>query len=144
MVDLTYQRREVLRRILLAGFQGNQAALIAAMKEQGIQVAQPSMSRDLRALGAVKTDGGYVLREMDHVTPLEALRSLLRDVDSAGPNLILIHCEPGAASAIARALEAEKHEGLVGTVAGDDTVMAAVATKVAGRHIQSRIQALLQ
>ncbi len=144
MVDQTHKRRETLRRLLLAGFKGNQAELIAAMKEQGYPVAQPSISRDLRALGAVKTGGGYILRENDHVTPLDTLRALLRDVKAAGPHLILVGCEPGAASAIARALEAENLDGLVGTVAGDDTVMAAVANKVAGRHVENRILTLLE
>jgi transcriptional regulator of arginine metabolism len=143
MIDQTVERRDALRRMLLAGFQGNQAELRAALKKQGIAAAQPSISRDLRALGAVKTDCGYVLREQDHVTPLEALRSLLRDASSAGPNLVLIRCEPGAASAVARALEAEKHEGMIGSVAGDDTVMVAVSGKVPGRHLQARIQTLL-
>lgn len=143
MVDQTVQRRETLRRILLEGFQGNQAELRAALKKQGIVAAQPSISRDLRALGAVKTDRGYVLREEEHVTPLEALRSLLRDATPAGSNLLLIRCEPGAASAIARALEAEEHEGMVGSVAGDDTVMVAVTGKVSGRQLQARILSLL-
>ncbi len=143
MQDLTSHRREFLRRLLLNGFQGNQADLIAAMKEQGIQAAQPSVSRDLRAIGAVKSGAGYILRETDHVTPLDSLRALLRDVNTAGPNLALIRCEPGAASAIARALEAEALDGMVGTVAGDDTVMVAVANKTAGRRVEKRILALL-
>jgi len=143
MVDQTVQRRDALRHILLAGFQGNQAELRVALKNEGIVAAQPSISRDLRVLGAVKTDRGYVLREQDHVTPLEALRSLLRGSKSAGPNLVLIRCEAGAASAIARALEAEEHEGLVGSVAGDDTVMVAVTGRVTGRQLEARVSALL-
>lgn len=142
-MDQTNQRRQILRRILLAGFQGNQADLIAELAKAGVQAAQPSVSRDLRAIGAVKSGGGYILRDTDHVTPLDALRALLRDVHSAGANLALIRCEPGAASAIARALEAEQIEGLVGTVAGDDTVMVAVENRASGRRVEKRILSLL-
>jgi len=143
MLDQTYLRRDALRQLLLSGFQGTQAALMSALKEQGIAATQPSISRDLRVIGAIKTEAGYALREEDHVTPMEVLAPLLRDVNAAGPNLILIRSEPGAASAIARTLEAEKHQGVVGSVAGDDTVMVAVTGKMAGRKLQGRILNLL-
>ncbi|KAA3606670.1 MAG: arginine repressor [Planctomycetota bacterium] len=136
-------RRQFLREILRKGEAGTQAELQQALAARGLDATQPSISRDLRSLGAIKVGGRYHLHEADRITPLENLRTLLRGVDSAGPHLTLIFCEPGAASAIARALEGEHFPGLAGTVAGDDTVFAAMKTQSAGRDLQRRIAALL-
>ena len=78
------------------------------------------------------------------MTRLEALAVLLRDALPAGPNLVVVRCEPGAASAIARALEAEEADGLIGTVAGDDTVFVAVDQASSGEAIQSQILELVE
>jgi arginine repressor len=54
-----------------------------------------------------------------------------------------VDSEPGAASAVARALEAEGLEGIVGTVAGDDTVLVCLDSKTAQRRVRQRVQELL-
>ena len=72
------------------------------------------------------------------------LRVLLRGAQAAGPNLVCVYGEPGSASAIARALEAEEFDGLVGTVAGDDTVFVAVDRKSSGEAVLALIQSLVE
>lgn len=114
-----------------------------ALAECGVQTTQPVLSRDLRALSAAKRNGVYTLLENDRVTPLENLRSLLRGTCPAGPNMVIVRCEPGAASAVARALEAEGIEGMLGTVAGDDTVFAAVDGEDTGVRVRQRVISLL-
>ena len=136
-------RRRVLERLLARGEPRTQAELAAALEEAGFAAAQPVVSRDLRALGAVKVDGRYALPSEERVTPLQALASLLRSVTPAGPHLVVVGCEPGAASAIARALEAEEGLRMVGSVAGDDTVFVAVSSKKAGDEVRRRIQSLI-
>jgi transcriptional regulator of arginine metabolism len=134
-------RRAAVREILEAAEIRSQAELLAHLERRGLTATQPVLSRDLRALHVSKRDGVYRLSE--RVTPLDALASLLRDARIAGDNLVVIVCEPGAASAIARALEMEGSEGLVGTVAGDDSVFAAVAKRRAGQRIRERVLALI-
>lgn len=136
-------RRRVLTELLEEGAATSQAELIEALEAAGVAATQPVVSRDLRALGAVKHDGRYVLPAADRVTPLESLRSLLREARPAGAHLVVVVCEPGAASAIARALEAEPGLGLLGTVAGDDTVFAAVPHARAGRRLCTLVRGLL-
>lgn len=137
------ERRAVLRRLLRSGAARTQAELARALAAEGIAATQPVLSRDLQAVGAAKREGHYVLPEAERVTPLESLRALLRDAAICGPNLVVVRCEPGAASAIARALDAEGLPGLAGTVAGDDTVLVAATSAAAGKRIRGRVRELL-
>jgi transcriptional regulator of arginine metabolism len=100
----------------------SQAELLTALEQAGHASTQPVVSRDLRVIGAVKAEGRYSLPSEERVTPLQSLKALLRDAQLAGSHLVVVICEPGAASAIARALEAEADLPILGTVAGDDTV----------------------
>lgn len=114
------------------------------LAENGVRTTQPVLSRDLRSLAAVKRNGIYQILEDERITPLENLSGLLRDATVAGPNLAIVHCEPGAASAIARALDSEGLQGTLGTVAGDDTIFIAVRDMEFGAAIVARVQELLQ
>ncbi len=136
-------RRHVIREILEARPIASQEELLTELARRGVQTTQPVLSRDLRSMGVAKRAGTYQLLEEERVTPLGALRSLLRGTVQAGPHLVVVHCEPGAASAVARALESEGPAGLLGTVAGDDTVFVAVADGPAGARVRERVQSFL-
>ena len=137
-------RRSLIRRLLEEHRVANQAELLELLAREGCETTQPVLSRDLRKLHAAKRDGVYVLLdETERVTPLGTLRALLRGARSAGPHLVVVTTEPGAANAIARAMEAEGIDGLVGTLAGDDTVFAAVETPAAGQRLQDLVRTLL-
>lgn len=136
-------RRRALVQILEQGDAQSQAELLEALEQAGHASTQPVVSRDLRVIGAVKSEGRYSLPSEERVTPLESLRALLRDAQLAGSNLVVVVCEPGAASAIARALEAEADLPILGTVAGDDTVFVATASRADGVAIRRRVRALL-
>jgi transcriptional regulator of arginine metabolism len=142
-MSLTQDRRDALRAVLTKRACASQEELLRALAEVGVSTTQPVLSRDLRALSAAKRDGVYTLLESDRVTPLENLRSLLRGTCSAGANMVIVRCEPGAASAVARALEAEGIDGMLGTVAGDDTVFAAVDGEDTGERVRHRVISLL-
>ena len=139
---LTADRRAAIRELLQERAVHSQGELMALLEERGFGCSQPALSRDLRALGVAKVAGGYQLVEEERVTPLTTLRSLLRGTEPV-EHLVLVHCEPGAASAVARALEGEEGLHMVGTVAGDDTVFVAVDSKKAGTEIRRRVQSLL-
>ena len=143
MTSPTEQRRAALRAILAEGEVKSQAELMLRLEELGIPASQPVVSRDLRKLKAAKRDGTYHVHDDERVTPLTALRSLLRG-ESSAPHLALVRCEAGAAHAVARALEAEKIEGVVGTIAGDDTVLVVVTSPTVARRVRRRIADLLE
>lgn len=136
------RRRAAIRELLLAGPVRNQEELLAQLERRGLGASQPVLSRDLRALNVAKRGGYYQLVEEERVTPLEELRSLLRSVEPVS-QFLLVSCEPGAASAVARALDSEELDGLVGTVAGDDTVLVAVKTRASAQRVRRRLQELL-
>ena len=71
-----------------------------------------------------------------------AIEALLREAHPV-QHLVLVRCEPGAASAVARALEAESLHGLLGTLAGDDTVLVAVQSQSDGAQVLRRVEELL-
>ena len=136
------ERRAAIRRLVLEGSIQSQAELRAKLKSAGHRASQPVLSRDLRLLRVAKEAGVYQIREPERVTPLAALKSLLRSIETAR-EFLLLRCEPGAASAVARALEAEELEGVVGTVAGDDTVLVALDSKTAVLRVKKRVALLV-
>jgi len=142
MIAAPATRRALIRELLLDGAAATQDELRQALRKRSIRVSQPVLSRDLQALGAIKQNGAYALAATERVTPLDSLRPLLRSVREAG-NLVVILSEPGSASAIARALEAEQIDGVAGTLAGDDTVFVAVAHRKCARAVRERVAALL-
>ena len=129
------ERRQAIEDILMEQDVRSQGQLAELLADRGIETTQPMLSRDLRSLKVAKRDGCYQLFTSERVTPLEKLESLLRNAVLAGPNLCVVQCEPGAASAVARALEAEQIRGVLGTVAGDDSIFVAVESKVAGGDV---------
>lgn len=136
------ERRAAIRRLVLEDALHSQGELRARLKTAGFRASQPVLSRDLRLLRVAKEAGIYRIREPERVTSLTALKSLLRSSEPAH-ELVLLRCEPGAASAVARALEAEEIEGVVGTVAGDDTVLVALDSKAAAQRVKKRVAQLV-
>jgi transcriptional regulator of arginine metabolism len=118
----------------------SQAELLTLLAAAGLQVTQATLSRDLDELGAVKlrpADGGvpvYVVPEDG--SPLTARREgdaaphrlarlfgeLLTSADASG-NLVVLRTPPGAAQFLASALDRAGLPGVLGTIAGDDTIL---------------------
>jgi len=136
------ERRGAIRRLVLDHSIQSQDELRTLLRAAGFQVSQPVLSRDLRLLRVAKEAGVYRIREPERVTPLSTLKSLLRSA-AVAREFVLLRCEPGAASAVARALEAEELEGVVGTVAGDDTVLVALASKTGVQRVKKRVSSLV-
>ncbi|MEO6711608.1 MAG: hypothetical protein ABIP42_18660 [Planctomycetota bacterium] len=138
----TTERRSVVRDLIENGHYQSQSELHAALAKRGFQASQPVLSRDLRAIKAAKQDGIYTMVPEERFTPLDALQSLVRGHASA-THITLIRTEPGAASAVARAIEADGLLGITGTIAGDDTVLVATSSQAAARRVRARVSALL-
>ena len=141
-MQTTQSRRHTIREILAKGEVRSQTELQELLEGCGIVTSQPVLSRDLRALGVAKQGGSYHVPEEERVTPLTALRSLLRSSHAAS-HFEIVRCEPGAASAVARALEAEGLDGVLGTIAGDDTVLVVLQSAEVGLQVRSRIDSLV-
>jgi transcriptional regulator of arginine metabolism len=101
-----------------------QEELASALKETGIAATQVTLSRDMRELGLVKTAEGY--RELSGDSPVLQFTALasefLQDVRLA-QNQVVLKTAPGHASSVAVALDGAEWPEVVGTIAGDDTIL---------------------
>ena len=134
-------RREAIRQLLQKRPAATQKSLVEALVERGFVATQSSVSRDLREIGAIKTAGGYALPRAAAAgdEELAQVADLLVDLKSAGPNLLVIRTETGAAQRVALALDRCKWPEIVGNVGGDDTVFTATASAAAQRNLITRI-----
>lgn len=126
-------RREALREILRQGGAADHETLVDALAGRGFEVTQSSVSRDLRALGAAKAEGRWVLAEAigggdwgSGSAPTSLVTDAVREVLPAGSNLLVIRTAPAQAGAVGMSIDRARWPGVAGTVAGDDTVFVAV------------------
>jgi len=139
--ELLTERRTILREMLLARPAATQQALVDALKERGFDATQSSVSRDLRELGVVKTARGYELpaASLSGDDEIAKVADLLRELKSAGPNLLIIKTAIGAAQRVALALDRTGWPEIVGNVGGDDTILAATINAAAQHKVIARI-----
>ena len=126
------ERQRLIASVVARRRVGSQHELQGALRSAGCEVTQATISRDIRELRLEKTHDPfgrprYVLpQSVRRADPNEALTSILgqfgRKITSAG-NIVVVHSELGAAPPIARALDQLDHDHIVGTLAGDDTVL---------------------
>lgn len=134
-------RREAIRNLLSSGPAGTQQSVVDALLAQGFEVTQSSVSRDLREIGAIKTATGYVLPSaaVDGDDEVAQVAGLLREINEAGPNLLVIKTAIGAAQRVALALDRCGWPEIVGNVGGDDTVFTATTSAAGQRRITNKI-----
>ena len=126
----------------------SQIELSELLLRDGVQVTQATLSRDLEELGAVKAGGCYVIPE-DGKRPLREaeqaparlirlLRELLTGVDASG-NLAILRTPPGAAQFLASALDRSGLSDVVGTIAGDDTILVVARDVTGGKALADKL-----
>jgi transcriptional regulator of arginine metabolism len=126
------ERQRLIESLISRKRVGTQFELLGALADAGCIVTQATISRDIRQLGLEKMHDHfgrprYVLPHVARRTdPADVLDSILgqfgRKVTPAG-NVVVLQSELGSAPAIARALDQLAHDRIVGTLAGDDTVL---------------------
>ena len=127
-----------------------QEDLVARLAHAGLHVTQATLSRDIKELGLVKTAEGYsttagVAGESAAPTPSlsHLLREFVTDVKEA-QNLLVIRTSAGSAQPVAAALDAEQWSELLGTLAGDDTILVVTSSNKQSRELGQRIRELMQ
>ena len=111
--------------------------LVRALKKRGIAATQVSISRDVAELGLIKAAGVYrpATAENGAADPEMPLRTFVRKVVAAGPHLTVVRCDAGAAPRVGLVLDGLNQPGLVGTLAGDDTVFVASDSAAAQKRL---------
>lgn len=128
-----------------------QAELAAMLRNSGFNVTQATVSRDIRELGLIKTPASKGGQKYEAGTPVnEEQRRFIRvmgesvqSVDTA-QNILVIKTGSGMAMAVALALDNLRLPEVVGTIAGDDTIMAAVRTSEEARILMEKMRSMLE
>jgi len=114
-------RSDTLRTLLSNRQLTTQAEIVSALSAVGHAVNQATVSRELRRLGVEKVDGTYRLPR-----PHAGAR-IHRFVLTAGGCLAVLHTDPAFASVLAQRIDRCGLDGVLGTIAGDDTVFVALS-----------------
>jgi transcriptional regulator of arginine metabolism len=142
------KRRQRLIEYLRDGLAATQDDIVKRLASEGFHATQATVSRDLDDIGAVRRhEGGritYALTERNG-PPVgfgqRVIGELVRSVASSG-NLVVVRTFPGMAPTVGAVLDQSDIAGVLGTVAGDDTVIVVAEEKIGGAKLAERISAL--
>ncbi len=144
------QRQAAILRIVRERRIPNQENLRQALASEGVEVTQATLSRDIRELGLAKLadpqHGAYYAHPTDgalrpglaHVLP-----ALLVSVDGVGP-LLVLKTASGSAGAVTAALDQAGWHEIIGTLAGDDTVLVVTRSERHRQAVARRIEGMLR
>jgi transcriptional regulator of arginine metabolism len=149
MTVTKHQRQHRITKLLEMRAVGSQSHLVELLAGEGIEATQTTVSRDLEELGALKVrlPGGetaYALPELpsQQVAPEDHLRRVLGEwvveADYSG-NLVVLRTPPGSAHVVGSALDRSGFPGVIGTVAGDDTVLVVASEASGGAAVADRL-----
>lgn len=144
-------RQAKIKQIIENQIIETQEDLALALKERNIEVTQATVSRDIKDMQLVKipySTGKYryafqpvakTIHSEDRMKKL--FTEMITKVDYS-ENIVVIHTQPGAASTVCLALDNAKWTEIIGTVAGDDTILAVVKEKIMTESVALRLEAM--
>lgn len=146
------QRQQTIAKLIGRHAVTNQPQLVDLLAADGIAATQATVSRDLEDLGAVKVrvPGGetvYAIPEYEpaRLAPEDQLRRVMgewvAEVKRSG-DLVVLRTPPGCAHVVASALDRSGLEGVLGTVAGDDTLLCVAEEELGGEALAARLRDL--
>jgi transcriptional regulator of arginine metabolism len=143
-------RQKAMLDVIAKHAVATQSEIKELLKARGIGADQATLSRDIKELGLVKTseDGAhYRYAPLESVSPSHHMKAsailarLVRKIECSG-NLLVVKTDPGEASPVGLALDRMSWPEVVGTVAGDDTLLLVVKEGVPARRLAKRIMDL--
>jgi len=146
------ERQHFLKKIIEEQSVGDQNHLLNELKKHGIVTTQATISRDLQEMGFVKVrvePGLYRYKTVEKVSKnlvYNRLRILFKNFVTgikSTNNLILIKTSPGNANSIASLIDGLDHKEILGTIAGDDTILLVVDTDKNRKVVEKEFQDLL-
>jgi transcriptional regulator of arginine metabolism len=144
------QRQQMISRLIEQHQVTSQPELQKLLGKQKIEATQATISRDLEELGAVKVrtaegESVYAIAEYApaRLAPTDQLRRVMSEwvaeVTSSG-TLVVVRTPPGCAHVVASALDRSAMAGLIGTVAGDDTILCVASEDLGGKGLAQRLR----
>ena len=141
-------RQRAVLEALRHGPIASQDDLQRALRKRGFKVGQATLSRDIRDLNLSKTSTGYALGQGESgaglaLPPVQRLvREFVLDVRTA-QNLLVVKTIIGSAQPVAAALDEQQWEEMMGTIAGDDTILIVCPDNKAAKAVATRIEEML-
>ena len=145
------RRLTILSKLVSGRRYSSQEELAKALEREGVSVTQATLSRDLRSLGVIKRPDangrasyelpGPATEQLDRSRQQLDLRAFVNEVKVA-QNLAVVRTPPGHANAVGRAIDLQVSADVVGTVAGDDTVLVVLEDSPAARRFKKELDQL--
>lgn len=145
-------RRRLVRKLISTESITSQHELVDLLEDAGHFVTQATVSRDLDAIGAVKirTSDGKLRYEIpeDPVAVAADEREVVRIIDefldslAVSGNVLVVRTRPGAAHVVAGAIDRARLRGVLGSVAGDDTVLVVADQEIGGQGLLKELDRL--
>lgn len=132
------ERRAVIRTIVRSENVRTQRDLGDKLQSMGYDCTQATVSRDVAEMGLLKSAQGFYMLPEDVVLE-RVLTDMVERVEDAG-NLVIVKTRPGSASVVGEAIDNTEVDGLVGSVAGDNTIMIAAKNEEYALAITKRFQ----
>lgn len=128
-----------------------QTELVEELADEGIRVNQSTISRDIKDLGLIKVhrdEGGYAYALPSNVVELNErslriLREFVESVDGSG-SLAIVHTDSGNAQPVAEAIDRMRMESVIGTVAGDNTLMVVLREGTTWEQFRDQLEEALR
>ena len=143
-------RHEKIKELIQQYDIDTQEELASRLNEAGFKVTQATVSRDIRALKMMKVTGKdgksryVILQELPTELGEKYTRVLALLTIDQGQNILVIRTVPGMAMGVAAALDALNWEEILGSIAGDDTVMCVARTLEEASSVAERLKSILQ
>jgi transcriptional regulator of arginine metabolism len=132
-------RQDLILRLISERDLGTQQDVVSALADEGVEVAQATVSRDLAELGVLKVGSRYLALPHDPGSAgIEVLPSFVLGIVPT-QNQVVIHTRDGTAGAVSSVLDRVKGLKIVGTIAGQDTVLAIAPDAAAAGEVANLI-----
>lgn len=145
MNSVEKRRRAILKAITQQRIE-TQDQMVDALAGLGFEVSQASVSRDIATLRLVKVDGRWTAPPTELPTEStyhQKIAGRLKSVAPAGDHLLVLKTPPGEAQGVALALDHLSPDGVVGTIAGDDTIFVATVDARTGERLAAKLERLI-
>jgi transcriptional regulator of arginine metabolism len=141
-------RQALIRKMVAEDRIDTQSTLVDRLHAEGVACTQASISRDIREIGLIKRGGRYVEPRAATSVPdladyAESIAGFMNSVTAVGDHLVVIKTLPGTAHSVGLYVDGIGWPGVVGTVAGDDTLFVAVVDRGAGRQMISAVEEIM-
>ncbi|MGA7244132.1 MAG: ArgR family transcriptional regulator [Terracidiphilus sp.] len=152
---MKFQRHDAIRELVAHALVANQDELRRKLRRRGFEVTQATLSRDIHELRLTKGPGGYSLpngngngagthaAEDGHPSVAEMMESFGLQVRHA-MNQVVLRTTMGGAQPMAAALDREGWSEVLGTIAGDDTVLLVCPDMKRAHEVETRLRKMLE